>query len=294
MSPIEAIHALREALEPATAARLETASALEAAVATGLARARAAWPGLAPGADLMRLVAAGLAPDELAPEAIAGRRWEDLALLDGFRRRHEPAVALMTGTIAGRAADALVEQGAGRDVASDVVHERLTRLLGPIARIGYAGRGSFAGWFRRCALHDWRNFAAREARLTDDASLEVALIGDDPEAALVAGVHGAVFRQALMIAFAEGLDEEERRLLRMIHIDGLSARQVGAVLGLHRVTVQRRIAGATERLREHTLRVLRQRFGLAEREISTLIRSLLGRFEVTLSRLLPRGEDPAG
>lgn len=279
---IAATDELRRALGVATSSLDPTG--LEPLVARALHRMRAALADHEPSAAVWHWVARGLEPADDA-SALDERRWEDLALLDALRQDHPAAVALVNGPLRQRVLDAAQAQGADPNTAHDLFQARLARLLGAPERIGYTGRGHLASWLKRCVINDWLNHTKREARLEPDDALARILVSPHPEPELVSGVHARTFREALLVAF-EAIDPADRQLLRLIHVDELSAQQAGAILGLHRVSIQRRLALAREALRARTKAVLSERFGLAQHEVSTLIRSLLDGFHVTVSRLL--------
>jgi RNA polymerase sigma-70 factor (ECF subfamily) len=280
---VEARLALVRALDPGLAEALRDHPDLEPALVDAIGRMRAATR-REPGPDVWFLVARGLAPGDLPP-ALGERHWEDLAILDAFRSDDAHAVTLVNGPIRERTLAAVVSAGADLDTANDLFQSRIARLLGPLERIGYTGRGRLTTWLKRCVVNDFLNHSRRESRLDADDALTRVLVSANPEPSLVAQLQAPVFREALRIAF-DALPGDDRQLLRLVHIDGLSAQQAGAILGLHRVSIQRRLGVARDNLRTRTKTVLHERFGLAAGEVTTLIRSLLEGFHVTVSALL--------
>lgn len=280
---------LLAAAPTAVAQGLQADARLDAVLQAGLARAAAAWPWYSAAPSLLTLVAAGLDAGEPALDALASRLWEDLALLDAFRRGVAEAATLVDQAVGERVIAALVGVGAARHEADDVLQDRLCRLLGPPESLGYAGRGHLAAWLRRCAVHDWlslrRKLAPEPLDNVEDSDGERLALALEPEVSSLAARFRPHFRAAMDAAVA-ALDPADRRLLRLIHVDGLSARQVGAVLGLHRVSVQRRLATVRDGLRAAVLAQLNDRFHLGTEAASSVLHALAGRVDLTLSRLL--------
>lgn len=244
-----------------------------------------AQPGFTPSVEMWGLAARTVASGEVTADAL---RWVDLALVDGFRRGHAGCVEVVMGPVVEIGRAALTGAGATPSEAEDLIQDRLARLLGPLEQIGYGGRGALAAWFRRCVTRDLVSHQ-RRARLMPAVSrgslLRSPLLATEPELA-PARIYSKQLEESLSVALS-ALDAADRRLLRLIYVDGLSAQQAGAALGgLHRVSVQRRLAAARAELKANTLMTLKERFGLDPVEAESMLRSLVGWYAPTLSELL--------
>lgn len=244
-----------------------------------------AQPGYTPSHELWVLAARSVASGEVAADAL---RWVDLSLVDGFRRGHAGCVELVMGPVVEVARAALIGAGAAPSEAEDLIQDRLARMLGQVDQIGYGGRGALAAWFRRCVTRDLVSHQ-RRARLMPAVSrgslLRSPLLAAEPELA-PGRLYTSELKESLAVALS-ALDPADRRLLRLIYVDGLTAQQAGAALGgLHRVSVQRRLTAARAELKATTLKTLKERFGLDPVEAESMLRSLVGRYAPTLSELL--------
>jgi|GEM_PF-3083010 len=287
VDPATARAALLAAAESSIAERLAADPGLDDVIAEALDRVAAAWPWYCPTSDLFSLAGAGLEDEESDAATLSRRQWADLALLEGFRRAVPEAAEVVNDLLARHAADAALTRGATADQADDLVQERLSRLLLPLDAVKYRGRGRLAAWLRRCVVNDWID-ATRRKRMVSLESIDVdahAAVVLEAEVESVARRFRPHFRVALGAAF-DALPDRDRTMLRMIHIDGLTAKQVGAVLGMHRGSVQRRLGLLRDGLRTSVIEHLERRFGIGASEASSVLRAFAGRLDQTLSRLM--------
>jgi RNA polymerase sigma-70 factor (ECF subfamily) len=267
----------------------EADDTLERLLAGVVARARAAWPALATGADaLIAHLAPRLSADLPAREALERVAAGDLYLACACLRGEAAALAALVALVDDETARAIARLGladAGDLAAS--LRERL--LLGGDrgARLhGYTGRGDLRAWVRVAALREAlqaQRRLRREVSVTDDRLIDATTAGD-PELAHVAARYRGELEAAFLAALA-ALASGERTLLRLHYLRGLTLDEMGAALGVHRATAARRIAGARDRLLALTRGQLRARLGVAEDELSSLIRVLRGQLDLSLRRL---------
>jgi RNA polymerase sigma-70 factor (ECF subfamily) len=268
---------------------------LEERLARALDRARAAWPGVAvDDATFVRYLAERVPPDRLdavfaedlylACACAAG----DAAAMDAFDRRHFGPLA------------AALERGGVEAAVADEVVQRLRAQLfvrgdGKYAKIGqYSGRAPIGGWLYvaavRLATRSRRDETTR-AMAARNAAAAAGLPSVDPELATIQRRYGEVSRRAFHEAFA-CLNAEERSVLRLHFVDGLNIERIGAVLGLSRATVGRRMIAARKRLLQETLRLLGERLEATPTEVRSLLGVLRSHLEVSFGALL--GEKHAG
>lgn len=137
--------------------------------------------------------------------------------------------------------------------AEDVLQDVLVKLLvgkppAPPSLQSYRGNGPLLAWLSvltaRAAVDALRRPAARGVAEILANSLEIPIASD-------ASVDAAKrdFRYALEHTLA-ALEGEERQLLRM-HVQGLAAHDIASALGIHRVSVARKLAALRTRLRDH-------------------------------------------
>jgi RNA polymerase sigma-70 factor (ECF subfamily) len=142
----------------------------------------------------------------------------------------------------------------------------------------------------RLATRSRRDETTR-AMAARNAAAAAGLPSVDPELATIQRRYGEVSRRAFHEAFA-CLNAEERSVLRLHFVDGLNIERIGAVLGLSRATVGRRMIAARKRLLQETLRLLGERLEATPTEVRSLLGVLRSHLEVSFGALL--GEKHAG
>jgi RNA polymerase sigma-70 factor (ECF subfamily) len=152
----------------------------------------------------------------------------------------------------------------------------------------YAATGPLRAWVRTVAtrtLLDMARPAHLNERATDDALLEVPAPSDDPDLAYLKRLYGAATKAALRDA-ARTLSPEERNVLREHYARALSIDQIAALHGCHRATAARRIERARERLLGEVRVLLREKLGISERSLESVLRLVKSDLHVTLDRVL--------
>jgi RNA polymerase sigma-70 factor (ECF subfamily) len=165
------------------------------------------------------------------------------------------------------------------------------RLLAPrpgaLPRIAeYAGLGALSGWVRVATVRAALNLARADKRPVHDADA-VPNLGDAEgvELRYLKSRYRQACNEAIRAAFA-GLSAEERNMLRLHHLDGLTVDELAPLYGVHRSTVARRIARVRESILSETKRRLELELGADPGGLDSLIRMLRSGMEVTLDRLL--------
>jgi RNA polymerase sigma-70 factor (ECF subfamily) len=168
---------------------------------------------------------------------------DDLDLVEAARRLDPDAWGTLYRSVHPRLA-AFARRRVGHDRAADVVSETMARAVAAVERFDPRGPGFDAWVFGICrhVVADTHRRAARDDRRrvpaeapADDAA---AGIDRDEEAA------------ALRAAYAR-LSEEDRELLDLRVVAGLTADQTAAVLGKQAGAVRMAQSRALERLRGH-------------------------------------------
>jgi RNA polymerase sigma-70 factor (ECF subfamily) len=196
------------------------------------------------------------------------------ARLDGRLRRVTPQA--LTGIRLGGAS------------AEDVLQDVRAKLLvaGKIA--SYAGRGPLDGWLRvtvaRAALSVVRSQTA--APETDEPAALAAVAGaHDPELEALRARAAPVLERAIADAL-EALADEDKTLLKLHFVDGLTIDDLAAIHSLHRATMARRIARARTAVFEDARTRAIASLGGGEAEFESLVGVVLSALDVTLRRLL--------
>jgi RNA polymerase sigma-70 factor (ECF subfamily) len=177
--------------------------------------------------------------------------------------------------------------------ATDEILQRVrTKLLvgdGGAPRLAtYAARGSLAGWVRAAVVHEALSTKRAEVRRgphTGASALERLHGLDDPDLARLHAAYAVPFKEAFT-AVLGSLAPRDRNVLRLVYVDGLTAEQVGAAYGVHRVSVARWIGQIRAALFERTRARLCERLQLSPAEMESMTRLCLSQIDVSLDRLL--------
>jgi RNA polymerase sigma-70 factor (ECF subfamily) len=179
----------------------------------------------------------------------------------------------------------------------DVRQALFERLLVPVPdrrpRIAdYSGRGPLVAWVRvaamRTALNLSRATRRDQARQASEDPAEVIAPGQDPELdyfkARYAGELKAAFEEAL-----GALGAEDRLVLRLAGVEGLTGEAIAEVLRVDRSTIVRRLSRARERLYDETRRLVTERVRMSESEFASVARAVETEIEASLPRMLGPG-----
>ncbi len=159
----------------------------------------------------------------------------------------------------------------------------------PPKLLEYAGRGSLVNWLRVLSMRTAIDLLRKRTEILRDANEileEVAETGgSDPELAFIRQRCRAHFNAALEQAVAS-LSDEERMLLRLHFLEGVTLDELAPIVQVHRTTVARRIAAARRQLIEQGRHFLAERLALTPSELQSMVRMMSSRFELSLKGLL--------
>jgi RNA polymerase sigma-70 factor (ECF subfamily) len=255
-----------------------------------IAEAEATWPGVR--VDRERFAAylgarsqgldplAALCVDDLyiacacaAGSAEALRAFDRCYLdrIDGFVRRFDAAPAFV-----------------------DEVRQTLRRKLfvadppAPAKIADYSGRGALASWVgvaaQRVAVSLLRGRRTGEVAVEDEVAGELAADAD-PELEYARARYRADFRDALGQALT-ALPSDERALLRLYYVGGLSLHKLAQLKQVSFATVSRRLERSRRAIARHMKATLEVRLRLSAAEFTSLARLVRSSLEVSLYRML--------
>jgi len=170
----------------------------------------------------------------------------------------------------------------------EVVQRSLARLLSAPTRSleRYEGRGSLTAWLRVCVTRE--GLMLRRAEHRREATVELHEAVEplfDPELRLLEAEGRTTVKSAFQTAFGE-LSSRDRLLLAYQVLDGLSVREIGALIGVDGSNVSRRLARIRRDLLARTRASLRAGHGLGETSIDDVLSMLDSQLDLSLSRLL--------
>ena len=162
-------------------------------------------------------------------------------------------------------------------------------LGGPDGRpklLDYTARGPLGGWLRAAAVRTALNLREKDGRSSDHEIEDWMVAGPgEPELAILRTRFKADFAKAFEAAF-EGLTAQERNLLRLHLLDGVSVDRLAKLFQTHRATVYRWIIKARESVAEGTLKHVSERLRMSASETEELMALMTSQLDLSLERLL--------
>lgn len=268
---------LGEALERALAAAHAAHPAVafdDDAFARALGSAVAQDAAASPAASLARLHAADLF---LARAAVAG----DSAAQSSFEALHLSRIREWVSHVDRNEAFAadMHQEAARRLLIED---EREPKLL------GYTGRGALGAFVRVFVTRLARKQKRRMSEKGHVEPSEALQAPDlDPEIALLRKRYAREFSDAFKLTLLT-LDADERNVLKLHYLDGLSIDEVGAAYGVSRATAARWLQKARARVVDETQRLLSERLGASAPHAASLLALVRSQLDASLIGLLER------
>ena len=226
-------------------------------------------------------------------EQLADMHAGDVHLALACLRGSAGAHVRLDGRLRGVSRQALAGIRLGEVAADDVLQAVLERLLvardGPGKIASYSGRGPLDGWLRvalaRAGLSMVRSHQTRAAYEEESDTLLDVATSDDPQLAALQARYAPVLRRAIEAA-AAALPAEDRILLRLSVVDGLSIDDLSGIYRAHRATIARRLARVKHAIGRDARARAMDLLGLGEIEFESLMGLMISRFDVTLRRVL--------
>jgi RNA polymerase sigma-70 factor (ECF subfamily) len=261
--------------------------AVDAARLTALVAAgRDAWPKIALPPEAFVEHLAMHAKTTAALDAVHAA---DLYLACGVGRHDRAALAYFEQHFMARVPDYILRIRVGREVVDEVQQKlRESLLMGTErrpARISeYSGKGALGGWLRVTAVRTALNHVRGAGPATEGLGDELSLAAD-PELAYVKEQANDLFKDAFERVLA-ALDANERTILRLHYMDGLTMDQLAQLYKTPRSTIARRVAEARQQILAATETLLRDERRLSPSSVASVIRQARSQLGVTITRLL--------
>lgn len=244
------------------------------AFARALASVVAQDTGVAPAASLARIHAGDLF---LARAALAG----DVAAQRSLESLHLSRVREWVAHVdRSEAFAADMQQEASRRLLVQDEHE--PKLL------GYTGRGALGAFIRVFVTRLARKYKRKASEKDHSEPSEALQAPDlDPEIALLRRRYAREFSDAFKSTLLV-LDADERNVLKLHYLDGLSIEEVGAAYGVSRATSARWLQKARARVVEETQRLLSERLGASAPHAASLLALVQSQLDASLVGYLAR------
>ncbi len=173
------------------------------------------------------------------------------------------------------------------DEVRQVLREKLFVSRGAAApKIAeYDGRGALGSWVRVIAVRAAIDLRRRRDVAAIDGAERADPGAGDPEVGYLKERYRQAFNDAFRGAVG-ALAADQRDLLRLHFVDGLTLDQLAAKLGVHRATVARRIAAGRVAVAAAARSRLRAALGASEAELESLAGVMRSQIELSLPGLL--------
>lgn len=245
-----------------------------------VAKARAAWPKIAISEDTFTAYL-----EERASDFLDKVHGDDLYVACGVLNKDRAALHVFEEQFMARVPDYVLRIRAGRDVVDEVTQLLRERLIMNEKIAEYSGKGALGGWIRVAAVRTTLNHLRRTDPTSAAAELgeEISAAGD-PELSYVKEHSRDLFTDAFKRVLGK-LDANERTILRLHYIDGLTMDQLARLYKTPRSTIARRVANARQEVLASTESLLREEQRLSPSAIASVIRQARSQVQVTITRL---------
>jgi RNA polymerase sigma-70 factor (ECF subfamily) len=265
---------------------------VERALADLLRRARTAWPALAlPTEPLLAYVAARIPSGETTAAAMAAVHIEDLALAFACSRGQADALAIVEARFLPQVARYVAHTGATESMVSEVQQQLRVRLFVGERRapeiLDYAGRGPLGAWLRSAAIRMVRGLQRSRRKEVGPDALErlPRHPGEDPERDHLKRRYARALDAVLARVLAD-LPANERSILALHFLEGLSTDAIGKLYRVDGSTIRRRVAKLRQGILKLARRDLARELKLDRSEVESVLRLARSQLEVSVSRLL--------
>jgi RNA polymerase sigma-70 factor, ECF subfamily len=273
-------------------ARLEKLDRLEQRLADMLTRSQKRWPAIEVDPEFfVARIGEKVAKARDPATALLEMHTEDLYLASGCLLGRPEALRALDACFLSEAAAHVrrtMSSATLADTVGEILRERL--LVGeggaPPKIRDYSGRGALGAWLRVAALRTARNqIRADRPFVALDAAGDVRAREPDPELEFLKKNCAAEFRAAFQSTLL-ALSPDERAILRLYHLDGMTVEAIGALYRVHASTVTRRIRRARERILVETKGRLSERLSVVGSELDGVMDLIQSRLELSIRRCL--------
>jgi RNA polymerase sigma-70 factor, ECF subfamily len=238
-------------------------------------QAAAAWPRVSLDGDVFR----EHLRERIADTSIDRVHVEDLFLACGCLHGDREAWRELDRLHLGRVREFVARIDPSPAFADEVRQRLAERLLheasGATPKLAlYTGRGPLGAWIRVAAVREAQNVKRTGRHGVDADDVVLASPDHDPEIQLLKRRYAKEFKEAFHEVLAT-LSADERNVLKLHYLDGLTIEQVGKAYRVSRATAARWIQSAREKIVDRIQRTLGHRLGNRFGERGPKVDSLL-------------------
>jgi RNA polymerase sigma-70 factor (ECF subfamily) len=175
------------------------------------------------------------------------------------------------------------------DEVRQVLRDKL--FVGPKPKIlEYSGRGELNNWLRVVTTRTALNLQRRRMEILDNGSSSPsrqvpASPQSDPELGYIKERYRAAFQAALSASVAS-LSQEQRNLLRLHFMQGVTLDELATLFHVHRTTIARRIAQTRDAILQQMRDQLEAQLRVDSSELASLMGLMRSQIDLSISRLL--------
>jgi RNA polymerase sigma-70 factor (ECF subfamily) len=264
----------------------------KAQLAQLLARGRAAWPAVHLSEErfvthLARHARRASDPSEFLESLHA----EDFFLACGISEQDRAALKLFEEHFLAHVPEYVLRVTVDRDLVVEVA-QRLRQAIvlgdpGPPKILEFSGKGALGGWIRITAIRTALNLLRGKAPDGEVPSEVEPRVVVDPELAFVKAQAQQLFREAFLRAL-DSLGPQERSLLRLHYVEGLTMDQLSRIYRTPRSTIARRVSEVRKEILGSTSQLLEEKHRLSRSEVASLVRGATSNLQLTISKFLKK------
>lgn len=294
---------------PDDVAQLLGSDAVAAELEAVVERGRAAWPELTlPAATFISHLIERLAVEatprtvESLTAHLRGLHADDLYLACACSHGNKSAIEVLSRRYLGQLPSMIGHMRLSRDEVEDIAQTLGERLF--IGRadarpriVEYSGRGALQSWIRMAAIRAALDRRRRSQKEPVDVDPQAAFgnlsDGTDPQREHLKQRYRQHFEEALRTALSH-LSAEQRNILRLHFLDGLSIDKLAALFKVHRATAARWIVAAQRALLQDMRADLQERLKLNHSEIDSIAKLVRSQLHLSLPFFLIDAAEPGG
>ena len=268
---------------------------LESTLEGLLQQARQRWPTLrGEGVEFIAYLAERMLPERKAAEWLGSVHAADLFLCWLCARGDAAALEIFDRAFLLQVGSAIAAIQSTPAFIAEVQQQMRQKLLvasadkpGKIAE--YAGFGPLGHWLRAVAVRTALNLRRTQNRedfpVADEVLLELPVRTNDLELDYLKSRYRTDFTEAFRKAVSS-LTSQERNILRLHFVDGLSLSQVGAAYQADKSTISRWISKSRQQLLQRTRDDLGERLRLDTGELDSLMNLVDSQLELSIGSVL--------
>ncbi len=239
-------------------------------------------------------------------------RADDLCLVIACERGDEKAWEDLVANFDGTVKSAARKISGGNDDAEDLASSIWAELYGlrqdadgnKKSKLAYySGRGSLAGWLRAVVsqlavdqfrkqskfvqveeTREFENLANEAAESTNSNHNAIVSHADNPEE-LISDKQSAADVSAALRSAIEGLEAEDKLILKLYYFDDLKLKDIAATFGYHEATASRKLVRVQSEIRKAVERELRQQHGWTDTEVKRHLADTASRLGISVERM---------